>query len=107
VQGLRGMFSGLRLARMGTRRCADSLKRLLTHTYAELAKYQRLLSYSILSLITSVPLASSSTTVQLNEEEEEDTSRVGLLNSEGAWCWREHCDGETDTFLMHLCSHGL
>ena len=27
------------------------------------------------------------------EEEEENTSRVGLLNSEGAWCWREHCDG--------------
>ncbi|KAG8805780.1 hypothetical protein FRC19_007671, partial [Serendipita sp. 401] len=78
VQGLRGMFSNLRTARMG------------------LAKYQRLLSYSLLSLITSTPLASSEPLNALTEdeedEEERDTSRVGLLNAEGAWCWRENCD---------------
>ncbi|KIM27719.1 hypothetical protein M408DRAFT_163569, partial [Serendipita vermifera MAFF 305830] len=77
VQGLRGMFSSLRHARM------------------ELAKYQRLLSYSILSLITSTPLATTPTVTKPTEDEEEeaeDTSRAGLLNSEGAWCWKEHCD---------------
>jgi len=74
VQGLRKMFGSLRQARM------------------DLAKYQRLLSYCLLSLITSTPLASSSSPSTVHEEEEEDTSRAGLLNSEGAWCWREHCD---------------
>ncbi|CCA73185.1 related to Sorting nexin 9 [Serendipita indica DSM 11827] len=78
VQGLRGMFTSLRVARM------------------ELARYQRLFSYSLMSLITSTPLATpqiSQNNGNLeDEEEEEDTSRAGLLNAEGAWCWREHCD---------------
>ncbi|PVG01410.1 PX-domain-containing protein [Serendipita vermifera] len=78
VQGLRGMFGNLRQARV------------------DLARYQRLLSYSILSLITSTPLskaaAPSSTNTIDEEEEEEDTSRAGLLNNQGAWCWKDQCD---------------
>lgn len=95
VQGLRGMFTGLRMARMGEPMSYSS-NGLTSHT-TELARYQRLLSYSLMSLIVSTPLATPPTS-QSNgpadeEDEEEDTSRVGLLNADGAWCWREHCDG--------------
>ena len=62
-----------------------------------MSKYQRLFSYSLLSLITSTPLASApqqpNGLVHEDEEEEEDTSRKGLMNADGAWCWRENCEG--------------
>jgi hypothetical protein len=82
---------------------------MLLFVIIDLARYQRLLSYSILSLITSTPLASTSTTSptpgafeEEEEEEEEDTSRAGLLNSEGAWCWKENCDGEHCCYLLTI-----
>ncbi|KDQ07407.1 hypothetical protein BOTBODRAFT_180691 [Botryobasidium botryosum FD-172 SS1] len=67
---------------------------------------QRALSYSILSLITSTPMdnatpATSPATYgypqQIYEEDEDDDGaalqgKVGLLNEEGAWCWREDCE---------------
>lgn len=95
VQGLRGMFSGLRQARIGEHFLLSPVA--YVEIPKELARYQRLLSYSLLSLITSTPLASSASSnpshPEEDDEEEEDTSRAGLINSEGAWCWREGCDG--------------
>ena len=62
-----------------------------------MSRAERLLSYSFLSLITSKPLASASTTTA--EDEEDDTlpptdRGKGTMNSDGAWCWREGCTGE-------------
>ncbi|KIJ36730.1 hypothetical protein M422DRAFT_179049 [Sphaerobolus stellatus SS14] len=56
---------------------------------------QRLLSYGLLSLITSTPIAGGTPAPGLREEEEDDnnSSTKGLVNSEGAWCWREECEG--------------
>lgn len=59
---------------------------------------ERLLSYSLLSLITSTPIASSSIPEEDEDEDGElDASRkgkkLGLMNSDGAWCWREDCQG--------------
>ncbi|KAF7795635.1 hypothetical protein EIP86_006800 [Pleurotus ostreatoroseus] len=74
VQGLRSTFGKVREASV------------------EMSKAQRLLAYSMLSLITSKPLASAPTT-GINEEDEEDASGTrGHMNEDGAWCWREGCD---------------
>lgn len=64
-----------------------------------MSKAERLLSYSLLSLITSKPIASVPAPGIGNEEEEGDNAlpndkQKGLLNSDGAWCWRESCSGE-------------
>ncbi|EGO03823.1 hypothetical protein SERLA73DRAFT_102119 [Serpula lacrymans var. lacrymans S7.3] len=75
VQGLRNIFGRVREARL------------------EMSKAERLLSYSLLSLITSKPLASAPMN-GISEEEEGDESDAkvrGPLNSQGAWCWREDC----------------
>ncbi|KAH9940322.1 PX-domain-containing protein [Amylocystis lapponica] len=77
VQGLRNIFGTVREARV------------------EMSKAERLLSYSLLSLITSTPLASAPTTgIGEDEEDEEDTisTKKGHMNDAGAWCWREGCD---------------
>jgi sorting nexin-9/18/33 len=95
VQGLRGMFGNLRQARVG--KCSHRLLTVVLTRNVDLARYQRLLSYSLLSLITSTPLSKavvSNTVNEEEEEEEEDTSRAGLLNDQGAWCWKDQCDGE-------------
>lgn len=52
----------------------------------EMSKAERLLSYSLLSLITSTPLSSAP-----EDMEDIPPQRNGLLNEEGAWCWREDC----------------
>lgn len=63
------------------------------------ATAERLLSYSLLSLITGKPLASAPTTGgsgSENEDEDEDERTFKLkrvLNEEGAWCWKEGCEG--------------
>jgi sorting nexin-9/18/33 len=64
--------------------------------FLEMSKAERLLSYSLLSLITSTPLSSA-------PEDAEDTppQRNGLLNEEGAWCWREDCQG---AYMNHWSS---
>ena len=64
---------------------------------------ERLLSYSLLSLITSTPLGDPSAHLNGEDEEEEgqeDDNEVkkrskthGLLNKDGAWCWKEDCSG--------------
>ena len=74
-----------------------------------MSKAERLLSYSLLSLITSTPIASasaspgttsdeegSSPSGQLSEKAEDE--RKGLMNTDGAWCWREGCSGENLLF---------
>ncbi|KDQ50377.1 hypothetical protein JAAARDRAFT_211785 [Jaapia argillacea MUCL 33604] len=73
VQSLRNIFGQVRESRI------------------EMSKAERLLSYSLLSLITSKPLASAPTT-GISEQDDEYTGRTnGLMNQEGAWCWREGC----------------
>jgi sorting nexin-9/18/33 len=71
-----------------------------------MSKYQRLFSYSLLSLITSMPLASApqqpNGLTHEDEEEEEDTSRKGLLNADGAWCWRENCEGRLHSMVRRM-----
>ncbi|KAF9269127.1 PX-domain-containing protein [Marasmius fiardii PR-910] len=73
VQGLRSIFGRVRDARV------------------EMSKAERLLSYSLLSLITSKPLASAPTTGVAEEDEDYNSKDKGLINDEGAWCWREGC----------------
>jgi sorting nexin-9/18/33 len=58
-----------------------------------MSQAERLLSYSLLSLITSQPLASAPTTGVTEEDEEYLPQDKGLRNKEGAWCWREGCEG--------------
>lgn len=65
---------------------------------------ERILSYSLLSLITSKPLASSST---VDEDEEGLVKRKsiakGLMNEDGAWCWREDCPGDLFRHESYKC----
>ncbi|KAH9852382.1 PX-domain-containing protein [Lenzites betulinus] len=75
IQSLRNIFGRVREARM------------------EMSKAERLLSYTLQSLITAKPLASAPTTgIDDDDEEDQDHSTRGHLNAEGAWCWRENCD---------------
>lgn len=56
---------------------------------------ERLLSYTLQSLITSKSLASAPTTGLSDdddEEQEHSNTTQGHLNEDGAWCWRENCD---------------
>ncbi|KAG0697584.1 hypothetical protein DFH29DRAFT_142761 [Suillus ampliporus] len=73
TQNLRNIFGRIREARL------------------EMSKAERLLSYSLLSLITSTPLSSAPLTGINEDAEETPPQRNGLLNEEGAWCWREDC----------------
>jgi sorting nexin-9/18/33 len=59
---------------------------------SEMSKAERLLSYSLLSLITSKQLSSASATGVTEEEDDYGRSK-GLMNEDGAWCWREGCEG--------------
>ena len=75
-------------------RYIDSMRTLNKHT-TEMSRAERLLSYSLLALITSKPLATASTTI---EEEDEIPPLMdkgkGTMNADGAWCWREGCTGK-------------
>ncbi|TFK34438.1 hypothetical protein BDQ12DRAFT_366564 [Crucibulum laeve] len=73
VQGLRSVLGRVREARI------------------EMSKAERLLSYSLLSLITSKPLASAPTTGISEDDDRDATKGKGTMNSQGAWCWREDC----------------
>ncbi|KAG2107715.1 uncharacterized protein F5147DRAFT_696794 [Suillus discolor] len=76
--------------------------------FAHMSKAERLLSYSLLSLITSTPL--SSTPLGINEDPgDTPQQRNGLLNEDdGAWCWREGCqDCLKLTKAMQKTSDGL
>ena len=99
VQTLRGTFGKVREASVGELlhlyflRMWSYLRFMLP---AEMCKAQRLLAYSLLSLITSKPLASAFSAGTSPDEEEEadsDVKRKGHMNEDGAWCWREGCEG--------------
>ncbi|KAF5369089.1 hypothetical protein D9758_002873 [Tetrapyrgos nigripes] len=94
VEALRGHFGKIREARV------------------EMSKADRLLSYSLFSLITSQPLASGGQFSGIAEEEEDEDEDhypnnvngtvqgystkkhkgKGTTNKDGAWCWREGCE---------------
>ncbi|KAF8521008.1 hypothetical protein JB92DRAFT_2807841 [Gautieria morchelliformis] len=77
VQSLRGIFQKVRDTRL------------------EMSNVQRLFSYGLLSLITSTPIAGGSSTPgigKVDEDDEENHTRKGLMNDEGAWCWQEECE---------------
>jgi sorting nexin-9/18/33 len=63
-----------------------------------MSQAERLLSYSLLSLISCKPLSSESTTGISGEEDEANDQAKGLVNSDNAWCWREGCEGERMTY---------
>jgi sorting nexin-9/18/33 len=75
-----------------------------------MSKAERLLSYSLLSLITTKPIATlpnAGVTSQeddpysqsdleeddVNEEDKPAKKANGCVNEQGAWCWREACEG--------------
>ena len=59
-----------------------------------MAKSEKLLSYSLLSLITSTPIGGrDSQSESMNPDEEICKSTKGLMNTDGAWCWRDDCSG--------------
>lgn len=91
VQGLREIYEKVRNARLGTRFPFSFVCYLFP---SEMSTVHRLLSYGFLSLITSKPIAGE-IPPGLHEEEEEETntSAKGLMNRDGAWCWREDCEG--------------
>jgi hypothetical protein len=68
----------------------------------EMSKAERLLSYSLLSLITGKPLASA----PMNGIGEDDNSPSnkgnGIVNPDGAWCWRQECQGLLNCFMIQL-----
>ncbi|KAF9234262.1 hypothetical protein BU15DRAFT_90042 [Melanogaster broomeanus] len=74
VQGLRSTFSRVRQARI------------------DMSKAERLLSYSLLSLITAKPSSAAPALGAVEEEENSSPRPQGLVNDEGAWCWREGCE---------------
>ncbi|KAF8524273.1 PX-domain-containing protein [Hysterangium stoloniferum] len=75
VQGMRSIFEKVRTARL------------------EMSNSLRLLSYGLLSLITSTPIAGGTATPDAHEEEDELLHRKqGLMNNENAWCWRDGCE---------------
>ena len=75
-----------------------------------MSKAERLLSYSLLSLITTKPIAtlpnagvmtreedtySQSDLEEIATNEEDKPAKIvnGYVNEQGAWCWREGCEG--------------
>ncbi|PPQ66553.1 hypothetical protein CVT24_007118 [Panaeolus cyanescens] len=80
VQALRSIFGKVREARV------------------EMSKAERLLSYSLLGLITSKHLASPGTPGTTDDDDADFSSNQaakadlkGLTNNDGAWCWRDNC----------------
>ena len=84
-----------------------------------MSKAERLLSYSLLSLITTKPIAtlpnagvmtreedaysqSDLEEVVTDEEDKPVKKSKGCVNEQGAWCWREGCEG---SFLKNICSY--
>ena len=88
VQGLRGVWGKWRGAR------------------AEMAVAGRMMAYAVYSMISARPMVKSGPDQQLqarqlvveedSDEEDEDAAtkgKKGGVNSLGAWCWREECEG--------------
>jgi sorting nexin-9/18/33 len=76
IQGLRSIFTKVRESRL------------------DMAKTERGLGYALLGMITR-PRESE----EMHKGEEEDEcdrdiySGWGVVNKDGAWCWRENCKG--------------
>lgn len=86
----------------------------------EMSKAERLLSYSLLSLITTKPIAtlpSAGVTVREEDlyfqsereesdeyEEHEHKKAKGYVNEQGAWCWREGCESmsPSEKLVSHI-----
>lgn len=119
VQGLRNVFPQIRQARVGEEQSCialtwnpDPVNRNL-----EMSKAERLLSYSLLSLISTKPIATMpSAGVNTREEDlyfqsdreeldesEEPKKAKGYVNEQGAWCWREGCEG-TPILMACFCA---
>lgn len=109
VQGLRNVFPQIRQARVGEEQSLIGLAwnpDLMTRNL-EMSKAERLLSYSLLSLISAKPIATlPSAGVTTWEEDlyfqsdredlyesEEPKKAKGYVNEQGSWCWREGCEG--------------
>ena len=77
-------------------RFKTGVRETLTNLTIEMSRAERLLSYSLLALITAKPLASASTTTLEDEDEIPPLTDngKGAMNADGAWCWREGCAGE-------------
>jgi sorting nexin-9/18/33 len=69
-----------------------------------MSKAERMLSYSLLSLITGKALASAPMTGLSEDDALSSPKGKGIVNSAGAWCWREGCAG---TAGYSKCSSGL
>jgi len=81
-----------------------------------MSKAERLLSYSLLSLITAKPIAtlpSAGVTTQEEdlyfESDKEESSEIeehkkakGYVNEQGAWCWREGCEGMSSAEFVYF-----
>lgn len=68
-----------------------------------MSKAERLLSYSLLSLVTAKPLAQAPTTgLSEDDDEEPNATTHGHVNEDGAWCWREGCESASRVFCPHL-----
>lgn len=93
MEGLRAVYGSVREARV------------------EMSKAERMMSYALLDLITSSSLGAtqnSQGTMASNNDEEGGESlvdrstrkgktvdmRKGLVNADGAWCWRDECKGK-------------
>ena len=97
-----------------------------------MAGAERLLSYSLLSLISSKPFQSTSldqneaSSESESDEEDAPPSRsrngksavskvnghgklacLGLANNDGAWCWRDDCAGEPEPLVLASCGHNI
>ncbi|KAG5636826.1 hypothetical protein H0H81_006680 [Sphagnurus paluster] len=90
VQGLRNIFGRIREARIGKPFQPKYNEPPANVRQIEMSKAERLLSYSLLSLITTKPLASAPMT-GVSEDDNYDIKSRGLINEDGAWCWREGC----------------
>lgn len=68
--------------------------------FTEMSQVERLLSYSLLSLMTCKPLSSAPMTGISEEEGESNERTKGLMNNDNAWCWRSGCEGERMTYKI-------
>ncbi|KAH0826616.1 hypothetical protein J3R83DRAFT_4980 [Lanmaoa asiatica] len=73
---------------------SETIEKFDNHVRAvgkEMSKAERLLSYSLLSLITAKPSSSAPAHGAVEEEENVSQQFQGLVNNDGAWCWRDDC----------------
>ncbi|KAJ3555512.1 hypothetical protein NP233_g12192 [Leucocoprinus birnbaumii] len=95
VQGWRGVFRKAREARV------------------EMAKLERGLGYAILGMITAprsedhgeanCSTSNDEDAMSANKGEGKDSKQIkGVVNSSGAWCWREDCKGEHNTTMSDM-----